>query len=73
MTLNLGFITTVTTNSLLYPKKAKPLAGLIDMLHFSLDSFDQEQHDTMRGVACYESVLSSIDIALELGERPDIL
>lgn len=70
---NLGFITTVTTNSLLYPKKAKPLAGLIDMLHFSLDSFDQEQHDTMRGVACYESVLSSIDIALELGERPDIL
>jgi MoaA/NifB/PqqE/SkfB family radical SAM enzyme len=68
-----GFITTVTTNSLLYPKKAKLLAGLIDMLHFSLDSYDQEQHDTMRGVPCYESVLRSIDMALELGERPDIL
>ena len=68
-----GFITTITTNGLLYPKKAKSLAGLIDMLHFSLDSYDQEQHDSMRGVACYESVLSSIDIALELGERPDIL
>ena len=70
---NLGFITTVTTNGLLYPKKAKSLVGLIDMLHFSLDSFDQKQHDTMRGVACYESVLKSIDVALELGERPDIL
>ena len=68
-----GFITTVTTNGLLYPKKAKALAGLIDMLHFSLDSFDQMQHDTMRGVACYESVLRSIDIAIKLGERPDIL
>ncbi len=68
-----GFITTVTTNGLLYPKKAKSLVGLIDMLHFSLDSFDQEEHDTMRGVACYDAVLNSIDIALELGERPDIL
>lgn len=68
-----GFITTVTTNGLLYPKKAKLLIGLIDMLHFSLDSFDREQHDTMRGVACYDAVLKSIDIALELGERPDIL
>lgn len=68
-----GFITTVTTNGLLYPKKAKSLIGLIDMLHFSLDSFDREQHDTMRGVACYDAVLKSIDIALELGERPDIL
>lgn len=68
-----GFITTVTTNTLLYPKKAKSLAGLIDMLHFSLDSYDQKQHDTMRGVACYDSVINSIEIALELGERPDIL
>jgi MoaA/NifB/PqqE/SkfB family radical SAM enzyme len=68
-----GFITTVTTNALLYTKKAKLLAGLIDMLHFSLDSYDKNQHDTMRGVACYDSVLNSIDIALELGERPDIL
>lgn len=70
---DLGFITTVTSNGLLYPKKAKSLAGLIDMLHFSLDSYEQKQHDAMRGVACYQSVLSSIDIALELGERPDIL
>lgn len=68
-----GFITTVTTNGLLYPKKAESLAGLVDMLHFSLDSYDQEQHDKMRGVACYEAVMKSIEIAKSLGERPDIL
>ena len=49
------------------------MAGLIDMLHFSLDSFDRDQHDEMRGVKCYDKVLESIDIALELGERPDII
>ena len=68
-----GFITTVTTNALLYPKQASSLVGLIDMLHFSLDSFDRNQHDEMRGVQCYDKVLESIDIALKLGERPDIL
>jgi MoaA/NifB/PqqE/SkfB family radical SAM enzyme len=68
-----GFITTLTTNGLLYPKKARDLVGLIDMLHFSLDSFDQQQHDEMRGVACYEAVLKSIEVAKALGEKPDIL
>jgi MoaA/NifB/PqqE/SkfB family radical SAM enzyme len=69
----LGFITTITTNALLYPKKAESLRGLIDMLHFSLDSSIREQHDKMRGVKCFDSVLESIDIALKLEERPDIL
>ncbi len=68
-----GFITTVTTNGLLYPRRAAALAGLVDMLHFSLDAYDREQHDTLRGVKCYDAVLQSIDVALELGERPDIL
>jgi MoaA/NifB/PqqE/SkfB family radical SAM enzyme len=73
MAKKLGFITTVTTNGLLYPKKAESLSGLIDMLHFSLDSYNRDQHDTMRGVKCYDAILESIDIALQLGERPDIL
>ncbi|AZQ63349.1 radical SAM protein [Flammeovirga pectinis] len=68
-----GFITTITTNGLLYPKKAHLLKGLIDMLHFSLDSFDQKNHDEGRGVACYNKVLESIEIAKSLGEKPDIL
>ncbi|MEO1052135.1 MAG: radical SAM protein [Bacteroidota bacterium] len=69
----LGFITTVTTNGLLYPKHAESLRGLIDMLHFSLDSADKEKHDESRGVACYDFVMQSIKTAKELGEVPDII
>ncbi len=43
------------------------------MLHFSLDSPIREEHNAMRGVACYDSVLESIRVARSLGERPDIL
>lgn len=68
-----GFITTVTTNGLLYPKQADSLRGLIDMLHFSLDSPDADEHDKGRGVRCFDKVMESIGIARHLGERPDIL
>lgn len=69
----LGFITTVTTNCLLYPKRAQQLAGLIDMLHFSLDAATAEAHNASRRVDCFGHFLQSIEIAKELGERPDIL
>lgn len=68
-----NFITTVTTNTLLYPKYANKLKGLIDMLHFSLDSADEETHNTSRGVKCYDKFVESLKIAKSLGERPDIL
>lgn len=67
------FITTVTTNCLLYPKSAEKLKGLIDMLHFSLDSADAATHNKMRNVECFEFVMESIKIAKNLGERPDII
>jgi MoaA/NifB/PqqE/SkfB family radical SAM enzyme len=70
---NLGFITTLTTNALLYPKWAERLQGKVDMLHFSLDSPIAEEHNRKRGVACFEFVMQSIEIAKKLGERPDIL
>jgi MoaA/NifB/PqqE/SkfB family radical SAM enzyme len=73
MAHDMGFITTLTTNGLLYPKMAKRLKGKIDMLHFSLDSFDKTEHDTGRGVACYDFVMESINVAKQLGEHPDIL
>lgn len=69
----LGFITTVTTNALLYPKLAERLRGLIDMLHFSLDSPSAAEHDQSRGVRCFDKVMESIALARQLGERPDIL
>jgi MoaA/NifB/PqqE/SkfB family radical SAM enzyme len=69
----LGFITTVTTNGLLYPKYANQLRGLVDMLHFSLDSPDASRHNAWRGVACFDHVQQSIQVARSLGERPDLL
>ncbi|TAH23909.1 MAG: radical SAM protein [Cytophagales bacterium] len=69
----LGFITTLTTNTLLYPKLAEKISGLIDMLHFSLDSADESVHNQSRGVECFGSLMDSIQIAKSLGERPDIL
>ena len=69
----MGFVTTVTTNGLLYPKRARELAGLVDMLHFSLDAATSEVHDAGRGIACFNKVMESIALAKELGERPDIL
>lgn len=68
-----GMITTVTTNCLLYPKYAERLNGKIDMLHFSLDSPDEEEHNLSRGVKCFDKVMESIAIAKANGERPDIL
>jgi len=69
----MGFITTVTTNCLLYPKWAEKIKGLVDMLHFSLDSSNREEHNKSRGVECFDFVMDSIRIAKKLGERPDIL
>jgi MoaA/NifB/PqqE/SkfB family radical SAM enzyme len=70
---DMNFITTVTTNTLLYPKLAERLKGKIDMLHFSLDSPDKEEHDRLRGVPCFDFLIESIAIAKKLDERPDIL
>ncbi len=69
----LGMQTSITTNSLLYPKFAKKLAGKINLLHFSLDSPDEEEHNKIRKVNCYNHVFKSIEIAKSLGEFPDIL
>ena len=65
--------TSITTNALLYPKFADRLAGKVDLLHFSLDSPDEGEHNQIRKVNCYNSVFESIEIAKSLGEFPDIL
>jgi MoaA/NifB/PqqE/SkfB family radical SAM enzyme len=63
----------ITTNALLYPKFAEKLAGNVNLLHFSLDSPDEEEHNKIRKVNCYKKVFESIDIAKSLDEFPDIL
>lgn len=67
------FYTSVTTNCLLYPERAEELNGLIDLLHFSLDSLDETENDQIRGKGSFASVMQSIEIAKNLGERPDLL
>ncbi len=69
----IGMKTSITTNCLLYPKFAERLKGNVDLLHFSLDSAKKEEHDSMRGVECFDKVIESIKIARSLGEFPDIL
>lgn len=73
MAKSLGFITTLTTNALLYPKWAERIKGLVDMLHFSLDAADAATHDKSRGVASFDNLIQSIAIAKSLGEQPDII
>lgn len=68
-----GFLTSVTTNGLLYPKRAEDLRGKVDLLHFSIDSSDRDEHDASRGVRCFDSLMESIELALSLGESPDLL
>lgn len=65
--------TSVTTNCLLYPQRAGELAGLIDYLHFSLDSGQAAQHDAIRGKKVFFRVMESIEVARSLGEKPDLL
>lgn len=69
----LKFLTSVTTNCLAYPKNAFKLRGMVDFLHFSLDSHDPTMNKKLRGVDSYSYVMQSIDMAQRLGERPDIL
>ena len=69
----LRFYTSVTTNCLLYPQQAKELMGLVDLLHFSLDSMNEEENDKLRGMGSFASVMHSIEIAKSLGDHPDLL
>lgn len=66
----LGFYTSMTTNTILYPQKAKEIRGLVDFLNFSLDGANAETHDQSRGVQIFETLVSSVELALELGEYP---
>ncbi len=67
------FCTSVTTNCLLYPERAEELKGLINLLHFSIDSMDEEVNDRIQGKRSFASVMQSIEVAKSLGEHPDLL
>jgi MoaA/NifB/PqqE/SkfB family radical SAM enzyme len=71
--LRLGFITSVTTNCLLFPQRARELAGLVGLLHFSLDADTAELHNKIRGCDSHAKVLESIPAALANDLVPDLL
>jgi len=66
----LGFWTSITTNTILYPRKAKEIQGKVDFLNFSLDGPDADTHDQSRGVRIFDTLVESVTIARELGEYP---
>lgn len=68
----LGFKIELTTNGILYSEKAKLIADLVDRLYFSLDYPIAQEHDRSRGVECFHLVITSIQKAKELGEKPII-
>lgn len=68
-----GFITSVTTNALLFPERARELSGLIDLLHFSIDADTPEMNNKIHGCDTFTSVMVSIDIALNNNLVPDLL
>jgi MoaA/NifB/PqqE/SkfB family radical SAM enzyme len=67
---SLGFFTSMTTNTILYPKKAHAIQGLVDFLNFSLDGADSDTHDQSRGVKIFDTLVESVELALSLGEFP---
>ncbi|HEY9827615.1 MAG TPA: radical SAM protein [Stenomitos sp.] len=67
---NLGFYTSMTTNTILYPKKAREMQGLVDFLNFSLDGADADTHDQSRGVKIFDTLTESVKLAQSLGEYP---
>jgi MoaA/NifB/PqqE/SkfB family radical SAM enzyme len=69
----MGFITSVTTNCLLFPERAKELSSLIDLLHFSINADTPELHDDFRGIPSFDRVIQSVDIALQNKLVPDLL
>lgn len=70
---SVGLKTTLTSNGLLYPQRARQIAGLVDLLHISIDGATAQMHDSLRGLDSYERVMESIEVALSIGEKPDLL
>ena len=66
------FITSVTTNAILFEKYAPQLKGKIDLLHFSIGG-NKDTHDKIRGVKSFDVLVKAIDVAREFNLFPDLL
>lgn len=69
----LGMWTTVTTNGIRYAEMAREIAGLVDILQFSLHGSDRESHDAVTVSPSFDKVRAGIETARMLGERPSLI
>jgi MoaA/NifB/PqqE/SkfB family radical SAM enzyme len=60
------FITSITTNGMLYPKLAEQLVGKVDALLFSIDSTDGDEHDRIRATKSFDLALDALSVARKL-------
>jgi MoaA/NifB/PqqE/SkfB family radical SAM enzyme len=60
------FITSVTTNGMLYPKFAEQLVGKVDALLFSIDSTDPDEHDRIRAMKSFHLAVEALAVARKL-------
>src|SRR5580692_4560456 len=60
------FITSITTNGMLYPKFAEQLVGKVDALLFSIDSTDGDEHDRIRATKSFDLALDALSVARKL-------
>jgi MoaA/NifB/PqqE/SkfB family radical SAM enzyme len=67
------FYTFITTNSLLYPRLASKLKGLVDVLQFSFESPDEEKHNKIRGVDSYKKVIESMETAKKIKQKVSLI
>ncbi len=70
---NAGLRTTVTTNGILYPERARELAGLVDILQFSLQGPDAATHDKVTVTPSFRRIVESIRAARDLRVRPTFI
>lgn len=66
MAKKMRFMTSVTTNGMLYPKFAEQLAGKVDALLFSIDSTDPDEHDRIRAMKSFHLALEALAVARRL-------
>jgi MoaA/NifB/PqqE/SkfB family radical SAM enzyme len=57
----------------LFERRAPDLAGLIDLLHFSIDADNAQLHNRIRGCDSYDAVIKSIPVAIGTGLAPDLI
>lgn len=68
----LGLKTTLFTNCVLYPERAKEIKGLTEKIFFSMDYPYPEMHNRSRGRSAFNRLIKSIEAATHLKEEAAI-